>query len=228
MCEKTHPASKAAASGTRRGEAPPSNVTAMEVAPSDGLNGLPDITSHPWRRRRDYLLLVAAVAASDEDLHPNELDLLNRWMDEFRLAPKSREAVLAVANHAPLDLQRVQHRLRQSDLAYSVVLDLMNMAMADGVLMDKEIQLLWNTAEALGIDGADFQVLIEFVHAAHQASQLSNPEPLFEHNIESAFALLAERGVQLFAHTLLCATSPDYDQRLKQRWVRFCRQHRGR
>jgi uncharacterized tellurite resistance protein B-like protein len=182
---------------------------------------LPDISRYPWRRRKDYLMLVAAVAASDDELHPDELALLEHWMRQFKLSPKSREAVLAVAHHKPLQRRAVAGRLGHTDLKYSLMLDLMGMAMADGVLMDKEISLLRGVAEVLDLDPIDFNILIEFIHSAHQASQLSSPEPLYEHNIESAFQLLRDKRVQLFQHTLLCVSNPAYDQRLKQRWARF-------
>ena len=184
---------------------------------------LPDITRYPWQRRKDYLCLVAAVAAADDELHPDELSLLKRWMEQFQLAPKSRAAVLAVANRRPIRKKVVAGRLGRTDLTYSLMLDLMGMAMADGVLMDKEIGLLRGVAEVLSFDPIHFNVLIEFIHAAHQAAQLSSPEPMYEHSIESAFQLLKERGVRLFPHTLLCVSNPDYDQRLKARWYRFLR-----
>jgi uncharacterized tellurite resistance protein B-like protein len=188
--------------------------------------GWPEITQYPWQSRRDYLLLVAAVAASDSELHPDELALLRRWMEQFRLAPKSREAVLAVANHQAVDLERVQKRLARTDLKYSVMLDMMGMAMADGVLMDEEILLLHEVAERLEIDPIDFNILIELVHSAHQAAQMRNPEPLYEHNIESAFDLLCKRSVRLFPHTLMCVSNENYDRQLKERWERFRAQHR--
>lgn len=183
--------------------------------------GLPDISKYSWQKRRDYLLLIAAVAASDGSMHPDELNLLNRWMDSFKLPAASRQTVLATANQAPLALEELKRRLANSDLVYSLMLDMMGMAMADGVLMDKEINLLREVAEGLAVDPIDFNILIEFVHSAHQASMLSNPEPLYEHSIESAFKLLRKRKVRLFPHTLLCATSPAYDRELKGRWVKF-------
>jgi uncharacterized tellurite resistance protein B-like protein len=182
---------------------------------------LPDITRYPWQRRKDYLMLVAAVAASDDELHPDELALLQTWMDQFALAPKSREAVLAIAHRKPLKREAVAHRLRETDLKYSLMLDLMGMAMADGVLMDKEIGLLRDVAEVLELDPIDFNIMIEFIHSAHQASQLNSPEPLYEHNIESAFQLMREKKVRLFKHTLLCVSSPDFDRKLKQRWMDY-------
>ena len=182
---------------------------------------LPEISAYPWRWRRDYLMLVAAVAVSDEDLHPDELELLKRWIEQFRLPPKSRPAVLEVLNNQPLDRSRIEKRLSRTDLVYSLVLDLMGMAMADGILMDKEIHFLRGIAENLEIDPIDFNILIEFIHSAHQAAQLDNPEPLYEHNIESAFQLMLKRNVRLFPHTLLCVSSPDYDHKLKERWMRF-------
>lgn len=186
-----------------------------------GLGELPDISQYPWQRRKDYLLLVAAVAASDNELHPDELALLRRWMDQFKLPPASRKAVLAVAHRKPLHRAPVARRLRATDLKYSLMLDLMGMAMADGVLMDKEISVLREVADVLELDPIDFNIMIEFIHSAHQASQLSRPEPLFEHNIESAFQLMHDKKVRLFKHTLLCVASPAFDRQLKRRWAAF-------
>ncbi len=181
----------------------------------------PDIAQHPWEHRRDYLILVAAIAASDSQLHPDELKLLTAWMDRFNLTGEARAEVLRVANRGEIDLEEIARRLTGSSLTWSVMLDMMGMAMADGVLMDDEILLLRGLASVLKIDPIDFNILIEFVHSAHQAAQLSNPEPLYEHAIESAFELLRKRHVKLFDHTRLCVNYPAYDQQLKERWVRF-------
>jgi hypothetical protein len=87
--------------------------------------------------------------------------------------------------------------------------------------MDKEISMLRGVAEVLDLDPIHFNIMIEFIHSAHQASQLSNPEPLYEHNIESAFQLMRDKQVRLFRHTLLCVSNPAFDRQLKQRWTRF-------
>jgi len=180
-----------------------------------------DITKYPWENRRDYLILVAAIAASDAELHPDELKLLNAWMDKFELPTDARTEVLLVASRGVVDLAAIARRLAGTDLTWSVMLDMMSMAMADGVLMDDEILLLRGLAAVLGIDPVDFNILIEFVHSTHQAAQLSNPEPLYEHAIDSAFHLLSRRKVRLFEHTRLCVNSSEYDRQLKQRWTRF-------
>ena len=98
---------------------------------------------------------------------------------------------------------------------------MMGMAMADGVLMDDERILLREVADYLELDPIDFNILIEFVHSAYQASFLANPEPLYEHNIDSAFQLLKSKRIPLFAHTLLCVASQEFDQKLKQRWTEY-------
>ena len=182
---------------------------------------LSEISQYPWQKRRDYLLLVAAVAAADGSLQKGELALLNRWMDSFNLPKNSRKLVLSAAKRRPLPLKNIQRRMAKTDLVYSLMLDMMGMAMADGVLQDREVDLLREVAGNLEIGQIEFRILIEFVHSTHQASQLSNPEPLYEHNIDSAFQLLRARKVRLFPHTLLCATSRDFDGKLKKRWMRF-------
>ena len=50
---------------------------------------LPEITRYNSEQRRDYLILVAAVAASENALHPDALALLNKWMDQFDLPEES-------------------------------------------------------------------------------------------------------------------------------------------
>ena len=186
--------------------------------PKNRTRPLPGIQEYSWQKRRDYLLLVAAVAASDGQLHPYELNLLQRWIEQFRLPPRSRELVLAAAQQGLTRLEPIERRLAGTDLVYSLILDMMGMAMSDGILMDDEIELLRDVSGHLDVDPVDFNILIEFVHSAHQASQLDNPEPLYEHAILSAFDLLRERKVELFAHTLLCSSSVEFDQMLKERW----------
>jgi tellurite resistance protein len=182
---------------------------------------LPDISSYPPSRRRDYLMLVAAVAASDNELHPDELSLLEGWMRLFDLPARYRREVLAAAHREGGDLAKIQRRLRKTDLKYSLLLDMMGMAMADGVLMDDERALLQDVAEALELDTIEFNIMIDFVHAAHQAAAMTCPEPLYEYNITSAFELFRDRRVRLFAHTLLCVGSPEFDLELKSRWFEF-------
>ena len=97
-----------------------------------------DVRKIPWQKKRDYLTLVAAVAASDGALHPDELALLERWMAQFSLAEKSRQVVLAAAKQESLSLEAIKRRLAKTDLVYSLMLDMLGMAMADGVLMDEE------------------------------------------------------------------------------------------
>lgn len=206
-------------------DAPGNPMGRIDPMTSGNTEILSDISQYPLQCRRDYLMLVAAVAVIDQELHPDELKLLKLWIDQFKLSPKTRDDVLAIAHRKPLDRKPVEKRMGKTDLAYSLMLDLMGMAMADGILMDKEIHLLRGIAENLSIDPIDFNILIEFIHSAHQASLLDNPEPLYEHNIDSAFKLLKKREIRLFRHTLLCSTSQEFDYKLKERWVKFSNSH---
>ena len=183
--------------------------------------GLKNIADYPSEQRQDYLLLIAAVAASDGAIHPDEMNLLSSWMDSFKLSDASREVILANIHKPATDLEQLEKKLARTELVFSLMLDMMGMAMADGVLMDDEIYMLRDVAENLNLSARDFDILIEFVHSAHQASMLSNPEPLYEHNIQSAFQLMRKRKVQLFPHTLLCPTSATFDKELKERWAGY-------
>ena len=180
---------------------------------------LPNIRDYPWQRRKDYLMLVAAMAAADNWLHVKESELLERWARDFGLTKTITDKVMEVAKGKPLRNQRtILKRLAQTDLTFSLMLDLMNMAMVDGVLMDDEINLLRGISKELLIDPMDFNILIEFVHSAYQASALDNPEPLYEHNINNAFTLLRKKHARLFQHTVLCVASEQCDLQIKARW----------
>jgi len=166
-------------------------------------------------------MLVAAVAAIDSELQQSELDLLNQWMEAFKVSAKTREKVLRMARDQQLSqeaIERLETHLAKTDLAYSLMLDMLNMATADGILMDEEKMLLMEVADSLDIRYQDFNILCDFVQSANQACDLQSPEPLFEHNIQSAFELLKDKNVAIFPHTLLCVSSPQFDRQLKERW----------
>ena len=180
-----------------------------------------NIADYSADQRQDYLLMIGAVAASDGQIHPTELALLKTWMEFFQLDENRRKTILESIRQSTTNITELEKRLAETDFVFSLILDMMGMAMADGILMDDEIFLLQKVAQNLKLKRTDFQILIEFVHAAHQASRLNNPEPLYEHSIESAFELMRMRNVRLFPHTLLCPTSKDFDQQLKTRWSNY-------
>ena len=180
----------------------------------------PDITQYPQKVRVDYLKLVAAMAAADGYLHPAETALLQRWMTDFALDESAQKEVLEVAQAKPDDQTVLKQPLEGTPLVYSLVLDMVTMAMVDGVLMDEERLLLLEVAAHLGLHYKEFSILIEFVHSAYQAATLINPEPLYEHNIETAFELFRRKEALLFPHNLFCTNSPGYDSQLKQRWLK--------
>ncbi len=75
-----------------------------------------DISDYPWQRRTDYLMMVAAVAAADGNLPPEELALLDQWIVSFRLSGKSRARIMDAARREPPTLEKIQRRLATTDL----------------------------------------------------------------------------------------------------------------
>ena len=185
----------------------------------NAFSNMPSMTEQPVDLRKEYLMLVASVASSDGYLDPREVTLLKRWIQDFKLNEKEGKEVMVVASKEDMkDRSSVEEKVRKSGLIVSLMLDLMSMAMADGVLADDEIDMLRAVSKSLGMDVKEFDVYLEFVHSAHQQATLFNPEPLFEHNIIAALKMMKSKKVQLYNHTLLCSTHPGYDQELKTRW----------
>ncbi len=182
-------------------------------------SGMPNMSDLPVDTRKEYLMLVASIASSDGTLDPKENSLLKRWIKDFELDESQGKKIMDIAQQEELgNRDKIEKRMSDSGLTVSLMLDLMGMAMADGVLADEEIDLLRSVSQSLDMPATDFNIYLEFVHSAHQQATLPSPEPLFDHNIETAFKMMKSKNIQLYAHTLLCATHPGYDQELKIRW----------
>ena len=180
---------------------------------------LPDICQHSLPDRMHYLQLLVALAATDHHFQAPEHDLLQKWMDVFQIPPQSQNAIWEAAEADDAAIQNLITKMAHSDLCFSLMMDMLGIALLDGILMDEERFFLREVAEGLEIDWSDFDILVDFIQAACQASQQANPDPIFEYSINAGFDLLKRHRIVLFPHTLLCPTNEDYNQQLKHRWM---------
>ncbi|MGV3642193.1 MAG: TerB family tellurite resistance protein [Adhaeribacter sp.] len=119
-----------------------------------------------------YLAAIATVASADRQVTEQEVEFLNLLSEAAGLAPNTREEVITVAkNPSAIDLQKSLDVLKQSDLRFSFVTDVMSFAKADGQLDAEEEKKIQQMAQYLGINDQQFHTLEQFVDKAEEAGQ---------------------------------------------------------
>jgi uncharacterized tellurite resistance protein B-like protein len=119
-----------------------------------------------------YLAAIATVATADRSVSEAETEFLNLLSEAAELSPESRAEVLQVAqNPSVINVQKCLDVLKQSDLRFSFVTDVMSFAKADGQLDTEEEEKIRQMAQYLGINQQQFVALEQFVDKAEEAGK---------------------------------------------------------
>jgi uncharacterized tellurite resistance protein B-like protein len=117
-----------------------------------------------------YLAAIATIAAADRSVSEEEIEFLNLLSEAAALSPDARQEVLQVAQTpSAINVQKCLDVLKQSDLRFSFVTDVMSFAKADGQLDAEEEQKIRQMAQYLGINQQQFVALEQFVNKAGEA-----------------------------------------------------------
>ncbi|MDH4122321.1 MAG: TerB family tellurite resistance protein [Deltaproteobacteria bacterium] len=176
-----------------------------------------NLEAFPQRVRSYYMVAVAAMARADGRLDDREMAFLEQKIRDFELTRYYRDRVIQAARSGRPNMHQLFRKIRGTPLAYNLLLDLMMMAMSDGVVMDEERMLFHEVAEELGIPEQFLSLLVEFVHAVHYGAQLPCPDPLYEHPIQEMLNYFSEQKIPLLNNATFCVVSEEYNQRLKER-----------
>ena len=139
-----------------------------------------------------YLAAIATVAAADRSVSEEEIEFLNLLSEAATLSPAARQEVLQVAqNPSAINVQKCLDVLKQSDLRFSFVTDVMSFAKADGQLDAEEEQKIRQMAQYLGISQQQFVALEQFVNKAGEAGEKGEDpaDPAFLNKIGLANSL---------------------------------------
>jgi uncharacterized tellurite resistance protein B-like protein len=119
-----------------------------------------------------YLAAIATIATADRSVSEQEIEFLNLLSEAAELAPNTRQEVIEVAkNPNAINVQKCLDVLKNSDLRFSLVTDVMSFAKADGQLDAAEEQKIQEMARYLGINQQQFVALEQFVHKTEEAGQ---------------------------------------------------------
>ena len=99
---------------------------------------LPDITRKKVRLRVQYLSLIGHMARIDGKFDEREVDLLKRMAIRFKLSEKNKNLIFTKLVISEQQIDETFQELKTNKLHYSFILDLIAMAMADGVILEQE------------------------------------------------------------------------------------------
>ena len=122
-----------------------------------------------------YLSAIASLATADREASPAEGQFLQALSQQAGLSPEATQQVVAAANDASnQSIQQHLDVLKNSDLRYSLVTDLISFSRADGAYSNDEEAMVNKMSQYLGINQEQQQTLETVVDQA--ASVAHNPE----------------------------------------------------
>lgn len=132
--------------------------------------GKQSIKDYPEQEKTAYLAAVASMATPDDKASAEEEEFLADLCEEAGLSQRDKEEVIMEARSPKNDgFKRHLDFLRNSDLKYSFVVDILSYAKADGNYTEDEKRKIHRMADRLGISIEQFNALQEYVEKAEQA-----------------------------------------------------------
>ncbi len=164
--------------------------------------------------RVKYLSLICYMARIDAELDPTEEAHLKKLISLFEVKPKYEAEIFALRDYSPAEIEQDFAELKEKGVAYSFLLDLIIMAMADGILLEEERLMLSHIINLLKLPAADYHNLINFAQSTSSLSLESMNDPMFSYVIDSFFSWGRQSQVKLFKQTSF-AIDPKVDHYLK-------------
>ncbi|OON70854.1 TerB family tellurite resistance protein [Hymenobacter sp. CRA2] len=123
-----------------------------------------------------YLSVVASLATADRQASQEEGQFLEQMAQVMGLSPQSTQQVVQAAQDSSNESIKANlDQLRNSNLRYSLVTDLVSFARADGSYSNDEEAMVNKISAYLGVNQQQVQTIENVVHQTQQA-QAQQPE----------------------------------------------------
>jgi len=122
--------------------------------------------------RGAYLAALATMASADGNTSEEELQFLQMMSEAAELPENVQQEIIQIAkNPSQISLQKCLDALKNSQLRFSFISDIISFAKADGKYTPDEQKHIESIASYLGIDQKQFSVLDQYVNKANDAQQ---------------------------------------------------------
>jgi uncharacterized tellurite resistance protein B-like protein len=124
----------------------------------------------PNEEKGAYLGAIASLATADHSATPDEIEFLEKLADSAGVSPDQRESVVNAATEiSGKELSECIEILKNSDLRFSLLTDLISFAKSDNHYSDEEKRVIKSMADELKISDEQFSLLDQFVDKAATA-----------------------------------------------------------
>jgi uncharacterized tellurite resistance protein B-like protein len=114
-----------------------------------------------------YLGAIASIATADREASDEEVEYLKQLADAAGLSGDQKDAVIKAAREiTDEDAKRCLDVLKNSDLKYSLVTDLIAFAKSDNSYSDEEQKTIQKMSDYLGVNKEQFSLLDHFTDKA--------------------------------------------------------------
>jgi len=122
-----------------------------------------------------YLGAIASLATADHSATPDEIEFLEKLADSAGVSPDQRQSVIKAATEiSGTELDECIQILKNSELRFSLLTDLISFAKSDNHYSDEEKAEIKKMADELNINDEQFSLLDQFVDKA--ATSNTTPE----------------------------------------------------
>ena len=110
-----------------------------------------------------YLAAIASIATADKQASPEEMEYLTQLCEAASLTEDQRQKVFSAAKETSgEELQHSLDTLKNSELKYSLVTDLIAFSKSDENYSEEESRYVAGVAQYLGVDQKQFSLLNQF------------------------------------------------------------------
>ena len=177
---------------------------------------LANIFNKSIKLRVKYLNLLCYMARIDGDLDEVEKSHLTSMTAHFEISQKYQDQIFATINYSEAEIADIFNDFTKHGVAYSFLLDLIVMALADGVLQEEERLVLAHIVKLIKLPAADYHNLINFAQSTNSLNLETMVDPMFSYVIDSFFSWGRQSHVKLFRQTSF-AVDPKINLYLKNK-----------
>ena len=125
------------------------------------------LQGYPDQEKGAYLGAIASIATADREASPEELEHITALCEAAGISQTQEEAVIKAATElSGEELNKCLDIVKNSELKYSLVTDLIAFAKSDETYSEAEQQRVQQISEYLGVDKKQFSLLDEFTDKA--------------------------------------------------------------
>jgi uncharacterized tellurite resistance protein B-like protein len=134
------------------------------------------LSNYSSQEKTAYLGAIASITSIDKEASEEEVEFLKALTESADLSPNEEAEVMRAARDASnMELQHNLDLLKNSELRFSLITDIISYAKADGKFSPQEEAAIREISQYLGINQPQFQALSQVVDKADQMQVASQP-----------------------------------------------------